>query len=222
MKTTEQAQQRKKSSSSKSKQATSTNPRSKQRYRATPKRNRLWFWGGGSLILVLLIVLVATLVIRSQASSTADGTGNIAGVVTFSNLSRDHVSSKVAYPQVPPVGGSHNPVWLNCGIYNQPVINENAVHSMEHGAVWITYQPSLAQQDIDQLKSLARGHSYMLVSPYPNLPSPVVISAWGLQLQVKSASDARLAQFISRYEQGPQTPEKGSPCSGGIGTPDEQ
>jgi hypothetical protein len=159
---------------------------------------------------------------RSQASSTADGTGNIPGVVTFQNLTRNHVSGKVAYPQVPPVGGDHNPVWLNCGIYSQSVINENAVHSMEHGAVWITYQPSLAQQDIDQLKSLVRGHSYVLLSPYPGLPSPVVISAWGLQLQVKSASDSRLAQFISRYEQGPQTPEHGAACSGGIGTPDAQ
>jgi hypothetical protein len=148
--------------------------------------------------------------------------GDIAGIVTYSNLSRDHVTGKVNYPQNPPVGGPHNAVWQNCGIYSTPVANENAVHDLEHGAVWITYQPSLSDQQVEQLRALVRGHDHALLSPYPGLSSPVVISAWGIQLQVKSASDPRLAAFLSKYEQGPQTPEPGAPCSGGTGTPDVQ
>ncbi len=129
------------------------------------------------------------------------------------------MTGTVNYPQVPPVGGDHYPIWLNCGIYTAPVTNENAVHSMEHGAVWITYQPSLSSSAVQTLQNLLHGHTYVILSPYPGLPDPVVISAWGVQLKVNSANDPRLAQFIAKYEQGPQTPELGSPCSGGTGTP---
>ncbi len=200
-----------------------TKPISKQRYRVTKARHNPWIRLGVILIPVMLIALVIVLIVRAQVSSSDPGTtGNIPGVVTYSNLSRQHVTGTITYPQVPPVGGNHNPVWQNCGIYTQPIANENAVHSMEHGAVWITYQPTLSAQDISQLTTLASGHAYVLLSPYPNLPSPVVISAWGVQLKVTSASDPRLAQFLKYYEQGPQTQEPGAACSGGTGTPSGQ
>lgn len=156
---------------------------------------------------------------NQNQSASSNSTGGIKGVVTYSNLSRNHVTGTINYPQVPPVGGNHNPVWLNCGIYTAPVANENAVHSMEHGAVWITYQPSLSSSAVQTLQNLVHGHTYVILSPYPGLPDPVVISAWGVQLKVNSANDPRLAQFIAKYEQGPQTPEPGSPCTGGTGTP---
>ena len=92
----------------------------------------------------------------------------------------------------------------------------------KHGAVWVTYQPGLGAQDVTQLQNLVHGHSYALLSPYPNLPSPIVISAWGVQLKVNSANDPRLAQFLAKYEQGPQTQEPGAACSGGKGTPNLQ
>ncbi len=202
---------------------TPSKPASKQRYRVASARRDPWFRLGILLIPIMLIALVIVLIVRAQVSSADPSTtGNIPGVVTYSNLSRQHVTTPVNYPQVPPVGGAHNPVWQNCGIYTQPIGNEHAVHSMEHGAVWITYQPSLSAQDVNQLTTLASGHSYVLLSPYPNLPSPVVISAWGVQLKVTSASDPRLAQFLKYYEQGPQTQEPGAACSGGTGTPSGQ
>ena len=202
---------------------TPSKPTSKQRYRVAKARNDPWIRLGIILVPVMLIALVVVLIVRAQVSSADPSTtGSIPGVVTYGNLSRQHVTGTINYPQVPPVGGNHNPVWQNCGIYTQPIANENAVHSMEHGAVWITYQPTLSSQDISQLTTLASGHTYVLLSPYPNLPSPVVISAWGVQLKVTSASDPRLAQFLKYYEQGPQTQEPGAACSGGTGTPDGQ
>jgi hypothetical protein len=135
---------------------------------------------------------------------------------------RDHVTGAITYPQSPPIGGPHNPVWQNCGVYDQPVPNEWAVHSMEHGAVWITYRPDLPADQIQALRAAARGKEYVLLSPWPAdapLPSPIVASAWGLQLKLDAASDPRLAEFVRRYANGPQTPERMAPCSGGIGTP---
>jgi hypothetical protein len=123
-------------------------------------------------------------------------------------------------PQTPPVGGPHNPIWQNCGFYSKPVRNENAVHSMEHGAVWITYSPDLPKDQVETLRDIAHRNSYVLVSPYSDLPSQVVASAWGKQLHLNSADDPRLEQFVRAYQQGPQNPEPGAPCNGGVGSPE--
>ena len=44
-----------------------------------------------------------------------------------------------------------------------------------------------------------------------DLPSPVVLSAWGRQLGVDSAADPAVAAFVRAFSQGPQTPEPGAP-----------
>lgn len=146
----------------------------------------------------------------------------IEGVQTFPDKSEyhNHVTSLPA-PEgdVPPPFGAHYSAWQNCGIYDQPVDLGNALHSMEHGAVWLTYTPSLSQTQITELQSLVRGHAYVLMSPYPQQTKPVVMTAWGVQLVIDSLPDDRIAKFISYYEQGPQNPEPGAPCSGAVGNP---
>jgi MFS family permease len=54
------------------------------------------------------------------------------------------------------------------------ISNENAVHSLKHGAVWITYRPDLPEGQVETLRDLVQGQTYILVSPYPDLPSPVM------------------------------------------------
>lgn len=123
-----------------------------------------------------------------------------------------------AHP-LPPAGGVHWEGWQNCGIYDEPVETPYALHSLEHGAVWITYHPDLPESEVEQLRRRVRGETHLLLSPYPNLQSPVVLTAWGLQLEVDSAADGRVNQFISRYQRGSQTPEPGASCDRGVGTP---
>jgi hypothetical protein len=179
-----------------------------------PLRRWSWGWiGAGLAVLAVIVLVVVTVVLRAQREA------GIPGVQSYANLGRNHTTGTVRYYPIPPVGGDHNPELLNCGIYDQPVPNENAVHSLEHGAVWITYQPTLPQTAVEQLRQLVRGHGYAILSPYTNLPAPVVASAWGVQLLLSGADDPRLPRFIAKYEQGLQTPEQGAPCSGGIGTP---
>jgi hypothetical protein len=155
----------------------------------------------------------------SSPAASAEGVdlglpGEPQGTLTFTGLARNHVDTPVEYPQSPPVGGNHNPVWQNCQYYDTPIPNERAVHSLEHGAVWITYAPDTSQADRDVLKALAFDATgdHILVSEYPGLPSPIVATAWGKQLQLPSVSDPRLKQFIKVFENGPQTPEPGVTC----------
>jgi Protein of unknown function (DUF3105) len=137
-----------------------------------------------------------------------------AGVQSFENLSRNHTYEPITYEQSPPVGGDHNPIWQNAGFYEEPVPNEKAVHTMEHGAVWITYEPDLPQDQKDELRQIVESQECLLASPYPDLPTPVVASAWGKQLRLQSADDPGLQQFIEAYRKGLQTPEPNASCTG--------
>jgi hypothetical protein len=124
----------------------------------------------------------------------------------------------IPFGGIPPMGGPHASSWQNCGIYVTPVEAQFAIHSMEHGAVWITYHPDLPADQVASLESLVRGETYMLVSPYPDQTSPIVLTVWDRQLTVDSAADGRIADFIDRYKRV-RGPESGAACSGGVGTP---
>ena len=137
------------------------------------------------------------------------------GIQTFAYQGAQHSEEPVTYTEHPPAGGTHSPVWQNCGYYAAPVPSETAVHSLEHVAVWITYQPDLPADQVQKLKELAEAQSYILVSPMDDLPSPVVASAWNHQLQLESADDPGLEGFIRLYRLSREAPEPGAACAGG-------
>lgn len=176
------------------------------------RRMTLIMWGAGGFVVVLLVGLAGIYLAR-QAAATS-----LADVKTYGPYKGAlHVNSRVTYKETPPVGGEHNPAWQNCGAYDQPINNENGVHSMEHGAVWITYRPDLPKAQVDKLTSMVT--DYVLLSPYPGLPAPVVASSWNHQLLLTGADDPRLPKYIAKYKQNPNyTPEFGAACTGGIDT----
>jgi hypothetical protein len=167
----------------------------------------------GAIIAVFLAGFIALVVIdaRQQAASTPPGE-----VQTYDvGPAGQHTEEDVDYEQSPPVGGEHNPVWQNAGFYEEPVRDENAVHTLEHGAVWIAYSPDLPDDQKDRIRQIVGEETCMLASPYPGLDSPIVASAWGKQLALESADSPDLERFIRAYRQGPQTPEMGATCTGG-------
>jgi hypothetical protein len=174
------------------------------------QRSRM-VWIGAAVVAIVVVAIAAYLILNRKETPPPV----LGAVQTYSDLSRNHTTAPVSYPQNPPVGGDHDPVWQNCGYYDKPVRNENAVHSLEHGAVWITYRPDLPQAQIDTLKALAESQTFILVSPKDDLPAPVVASAWGKQLLLDSADDPGLDEFIRSYRLDPKGPELGAPCTGG-------
>lgn len=187
--------------------------RKEQRRQAAQQQKRKRALTIGLPILLGVIAIITLIFIRSAGA-------DIEGVLDFGAQERGH-DEGIVYEDVtlPPVGGVHSPRWQNCGIYDQPVEVKNAIHSMEHGAVWIAYNPGLPAEEVNILRDIVQGQSYLLMSPYPNLDGNVVLTAWGVQLQVDSATDGRVAQFIEQYRLGPQTPEFGAACDNGIGFP---
>lgn len=187
--------------------------RAEQRKQAqTERRRTVIIW---TAVAVVLTLIVGAIVVG--AVSTIRNRPNLSAVQTY-QVTANHVQGQVNYAQTPPVGGDHNPAWLNCGVYAEPVPNEYAVHALEHGAVWVTYQPDLPESEVQKLRGALPG-TYTLLSPYPGIDAPVIASAWGHQLKLENADDPRLAEFIGEYRQGPQTREPGAACTGGLTAP---
>jgi hypothetical protein len=182
---------------------------------AKQRRQRLLIYGG-----VLALVLIFAVFALSQAgpSRLSSVTGTIEGLQTFTGLSRAHaVDIDLAETGRPPAGGTHHPQWLNCGVYREPVPVINAIHSLEHGAVWLSYHPDLSAEQVAQLESYTRGDPFVLVSPYPDQEAPIIATAWGAQVDLEDAGDERIEMFVQRYRTA--GPEPGAVCAGGIGEP---
>lgn len=172
----------------------------------------------------LAAVLIGTLVYAASHQGAGDHSGlayaqrQVSGVVSTAALHKNHVSGSVTYPNqssTPPVGGDHNSVPQTCQVYTQPIANEHAVHDLEHGAVWLTYNPKKVNAaDLTRLRALVAGNDHRLMSPYPGLRSAVSVQAWGEQLFTDNASDKRLATFMKVFTSGPQPQERGALCQG--------
>lgn len=184
------------------------------------ERRRGWLIYGTGAVLVGSIIAAVTFVVvgevRQREETKAAAARPVEGEQDYPDQSRNHTREPVSYPRTPATGGDHAPVWTNCGIYTTPVQQTQAVHSLEHGAVWLSYRSDLAKDQIAELTSLAGKQDYLLLSPVTDQTSPVTATAWGKQLSVDSAADERLAAFITKYRQGPQAPEPGAVCSGGV------
>lgn len=195
-----------------------------KREQARTRRNRLFgIWGaiiGSVVALGLVVAIVVVTAIPKKDPLTIGLTGletwDVAGAT---HVDPEPVDYKAEYGMDPPAGGPHWSGWLNCGVYTEPQENERAVHALEHGAVWVTYNPDeVSGSDLNTLRDrLPRTSS--IISPYPGLASPIVASAWGAQITMDDVNDERLDGFVARFWQSGTAPEPGASCSGSVDGP---
>jgi preprotein translocase subunit SecG len=192
------------------------------------RRNRILMIAA-SVVIVAGLVVGGVVLVQSQSddggsvASDSNSSGRFVtgsdGVKTWKGtLSRNHVTTSVNYPVVPPVGGDHSPVWMNCNgdVYTKAIKNENAVHSLEHGAVWVTYNSKAEKADVDALAAKVKKTPYTLMSPVDGQKDPIMLTAWGNQRTVTGASDPNVDKFFEKFVEGEQTPEPGAACTNGL------
>lgn len=181
----------------------------------------------GLIALTLVVVVFAAGVIgyavfkvnessKNTPQALADKAKQIQGIAVASYPAGEHDDNPIKYDQSPPFGGKHANAWADCTgtVYPNPIRSENAVHSLEHGSVWITYQPDLPSDQVDALKKRVDGVTQMLMSPYPGLKTKVSLQSWGFQLFVDDANDPRIDEFISDLRlNSVVTPEYGASCT---------
>ncbi|MFF0183995.1 DUF3105 domain-containing protein [Streptomyces sp. NPDC005244] len=196
--------------------------------RSRDRRNRILVIAA-AVVVVIGLAVGGVVLVQSQsddkdtASDAKQASGHFVtgadGVKTWKGtLARNHVTKTVSYPMEPPVGGDHNQVWMNCNgdVYTKAVNNMNAVHSLEHGAVWVTYNSKASADDVKTLAAKVKKTPYTLMSPVDDQKDPIMLSAWGKQRTVTGASDKNVDAFFSEFVQGKQTPEPGAACTNGL------
>lgn len=192
-------------------------------------------WSVVGIVVFAAAVVVAVVATRGSGNSSAGAqcsgansryclpelpaAKQIPGVTYRKTPQHTHQLHTVNYDASPPIGGDHSPYWADCSgtVYSAPIANENAVHALEHGAVWVTYRQGLPSSQVATLADDVKGQDHVLMSPYPNLKTPVSLQAWGYQLFVNKVNDPRIGQFIGALKANPAiTPEvdnSGKPIS---------
>lgn len=171
-------------------------PRSAARW-----RRRAHSFGGFLTIGVVVgaIVLLAVLVVRNPLLSISDdpllGEAITLGPPTHVN---DPAQLQIV-PGVPPAGGPMFPDTVRQGVYADPVADGSAIHSLEHGMVWISYRPDLAIAPTvaAALEDLADEFSRdVIVSPRPGNEMPLAAVSWGRLLRLDQLDVEQLRSFV--------------------------
>jgi hypothetical protein len=176
----------------------------------SPWPKRLVWIGGTALGMGLIAVVFLN---NPAIRGVPDGTEQVAVAAA------EHVDGDLHEDGEVPAGGPHDAAWQNCGYYDTEVRSENVVHSLEHGAVWITYEPGLDPDQVQELRGFTGRQEKVLVSPVAGQGSPIIVTAWANQLELADTGDARLAQFVNEFEGSFEAPEPGGRSTGGVGNP---
>jgi hypothetical protein len=177
------------------------------------RRERLirWVLIGGA------VAFAAWFFLRNQAP------GEIRGheIEKFSvGASGQHVSGTVNYPMTPPVGGQHAAGAAPCGVHPSRIANENMVHSLEHGAVGLLYDPATADEDdIRALEDIVGDVDTNIFSaPFSGMETPVAIISWGEMMRLDSVDEVAVREYVREF--AGKAPESSTQeCTKGVDQP---
>lgn len=186
--------------------------RSKTRQRREQKqaasRNRVWITIG-AIIAVVAVIVVAVLSIRSNQVPDVDISAVADNSVTFPILGQTHIpegSPRPNYNSNPPTSGDHYVYTIPAGVYDQTPPDENLVHNLEHGHIWLSYRDADDSETISTLSAIQSQFPRWVVVTYrPNNDSRIAAAAWGRLLSLEEPDEDQLLAFIMRYRN--QAPE---------------
>lgn len=177
-----------------------------------PWRETLDAWGGLPVLAAVVIVIGGLLFMGVRAWPTAPSDAALMGE-DVPITSAAHVASAAELQieeGVAPAGGPHFAQPLRAGIYGAPVEDGNAIHSLEHGMLWITYRADLiSEEELEALNSAAQAHSAdVVLSPRPQNEDVATITSWGQRMTIDTPVDEdRVLEFITTNRD--RSPEPG-------------
>lgn len=112
----------------------------------------------------------------------------------------EHVTGAVDYSlhSRPPTYGPHHPSPLATGIYTTRQDDADVVHNLEHGHVWISYNPLLIGEDLDDLVAQVRSFGTMvgvLLTSRPQNETMIALASWAHLLTLDSYAPELIRNF---------------------------
>lgn len=175
-----------------------------------PELRRRLLWGGVAVVVLGGAVAVAVDMGRPEPPPPPE----LAAVETFPNMGVEHLAAGSPTPEYnsdPPTSGPHAPAPAPCGIYRQLVPDVSQLHSMEHGAVVVQYDPDLPQNEVELLEDINWSPAAeVIVAPRPGSPAPVALTAWTKRLLLDEVNEDVITAFQREF--GNQSPEPAAQC----------
>jgi hypothetical protein len=152
------------------------------------------------------VAIVGAIFITTRPTSTSRDVSDepLAGIAvpaTDPETDRQHISDPVQLeiPEGrPPARGPHFAVPQSVGVYDQQVPDGNTIHSLEHGVVWISYNPELVDEEtISRLEDLGDDFGAdTIVAPRPQNAQAIAAVSWGQILELDAFDREQLANFV--------------------------
>ncbi|MDP3741016.1 MAG: DUF3105 domain-containing protein [bacterium] len=127
----------------------------------------------------------------------------------IAELGRNHIAVGAEHEQYnsnPPTSGSHYEQWAKWGIYEQQLPDEQLIHNLEHGGIWISYKDKDNREIFDQLKDVAEDYSIKIILTHrPENDSPIAVAAWTRLLKMDNFDEKQIRNFIKAFiNKGPE------------------
>lgn len=125
--------------------------------------------------------------------------------VAHADQGREHVNDKEYGGDEPPTSGEHAEA-LPWRVYDEEIKDVNAIHNLEHGGIYVSYNPSLDSEEVSKLKALffepfsrdGFEPNKVIMAPRAANESPIVVSSWQRSLKLDSFDEEVLADYYLR------------------------
>lgn len=128
---------------------------------------------------------------------------------TFENQGQEHIAQgsteHPAYNSNPPTSGWHWPQPAAWGVYDATQPDEQLIHNLEHGGVWISYKPTVDVDTVARLQDFAKRYRKVIVEPRANNDANISFAAWQHLQNFDNYDESAMLKFIEAYyNQGPE------------------
>lgn len=168
-----------------------------------------------AIIVALVAVLGYGLYILSR-SGTSEGKDFSRAIPI---MGADHILSDSSLPEYnsnPPTSGPHFSQTARSGFRDEQITDQYIIHNLEHGDIWISYHPRIADEMKEELKQFAGAK--VIITPRETNDTDIALAAWGrldaFTIENNVLPVDRIKEFIKRYLN--QGPEKVPGASGGV------
>lgn len=118
---------------------------------------------------------------------------------TFPILGQEHIAvgaTHPAYNSNPPTSGSHYAQPADWGVYQKELPDEQAIHNLEHGGIWISYK-DIDEKTKSDLEAIGKRYSgSVIVTPRSANDAKIVLASWGRLEKLENFDETKIVDFI--------------------------
>lgn len=101
-----------------------------------------------------------------------------------------------AYNSNPPTSGSHYAQPADWGVYQKELPDEQLIHNLEHGGIWISYK-YIDEKTKSDLEAIGKRYpGSVIVTPRSANDAKIVLASWGRLEKLESFDETKIVDFI--------------------------